>query len=127
MGENVVRGVLSDIHFVIVKRVHGEVISRVRWVVINGLVEMGGQESTMVLVRERGRGGIDGHETVSGHSTGLEDLAEVPTGDIRSGRARMIGRGHVKVGSGVRRDGMPGRGACHVEWGRGVGKRRGYR
>jgi hypothetical protein len=125
--ENVVGGVLSDVHFVIFKGVHGEVIGRMRWVVINGLVEMGRQESTMVLMRDWGRGGIDGHETVSRHSTGLEDLAQFPTGEIRSGRARMIGRGHGKLGSGVRRDGMPGRGACHVERGRGEWERRGYR
>lgn len=75
MGEDVVGGMLSDVHFVIVKRVHGNVISRVGWVVIKGLLEMGGQEITMVLVGERGRGGIDGHETVSRHSAGLDDLA----------------------------------------------------
>lgn len=50
MGENVVGRVLSDVHFVIVERVHGD-ISRVGCMVINGLVEMGGQESAMVLVR----------------------------------------------------------------------------
>jgi hypothetical protein len=74
MGENVVGRMLSDVHFVIVEGVHGEVISRVR-LVINGLVEVGGQESTVVLVREGGRGGVDGHETVSRHSTCFEDLA----------------------------------------------------
>ena len=50
MGENVVGRVLSDVHFVIVEGVDGEVIGRVRWMVINGLVEMGGQESAMILV-----------------------------------------------------------------------------
>jgi hypothetical protein len=42
MGENVVGRVLSDVHFVIVEGVHGEVMSRVRWMVIKGLVEVGG-------------------------------------------------------------------------------------
>jgi len=74
MGEHVVGRVLSDVHFVVVERVYGKVVSRVRWVV-HGLVEVGWQESAMVLLRERGGGGIDGHETVSLESGGLEDLA----------------------------------------------------
>lgn len=75
MGENVVGRMLSDVHFVIVEGVHGEVISRVRWMVINGLVKVGGQECTVVLMREGGRGRVDGHETVSRDSTGFENLA----------------------------------------------------
>jgi hypothetical protein len=72
--ENVVGRMLSDVHFVIVEGVHGEVISRVRWVVINGLVKLGRQERTVVLMREGG-GRVDGHETVPRHGTGFEDLA----------------------------------------------------
>jgi hypothetical protein len=80
MGEHVVGRVLSNVHFVVVKRVHGKVVSRVGWMVIHGLVEMGWQESAIVLmrerrVRERGRGRINGHETVSRDIGGLEDLA----------------------------------------------------
>ncbi len=76
MGEHVVGRVLGNVHFVVVERVHGKVVSRVRWVVIHGLVEVGGQESAMVLMRERGGGGIDGHETVSRDGGGgLEDFA----------------------------------------------------
>lgn len=82
MGEHVVGLVLSYVHFVIVERVHGKVVSRVGWMVIQGLVKVGGQESAMVLMRERGRGGIDRHETVSRDGVGrvgLEDLAQFPT------------------------------------------------
>jgi hypothetical protein len=75
MGEHVVGRVVSNLHFVVVERVHGKVVSRVRWVVVHGLVEVGGQESAMVLLRERGGGGIDRHETVSRNRAGLEDLA----------------------------------------------------
>jgi hypothetical protein len=75
MGEHVVGRVLSTVHFVVVERVHGKVVSRVGWMVIHGLVVVGGQESAMVLMRERGGGRIDGHETVSRDSAGLEDLA----------------------------------------------------
>jgi len=75
MGEHVVGRVLSNVHFVVVERVHGKVVSRVGWMVIHGLVKVGGQESAMVLVRERGGGGIDRHETVSRDRAGLEHLA----------------------------------------------------
>jgi hypothetical protein len=75
MGEHVVGRVVSNVHFVAVEMVHGKVVSRVGWMVIHGLVKVGGQESAMVLMRKRGGGGIDGHETVSRYSTGLEDLA----------------------------------------------------
>ena len=74
MGEHVVGRMLSDVHFVVVERVHGKVVSRVGWVV-HGLIIVGGQESAMVLLRERGGGRIDGHETVSLEIGGLEDLA----------------------------------------------------
>jgi hypothetical protein len=40
MREDIVGGLLSDVHFVIVKRVHRKVISGVRLMGINGLVEM---------------------------------------------------------------------------------------
>lgn len=125
MGEHVV-GMVSNVHFVVVERVHGEVVSRVGWMVIHGLVEGGWQESAMVLVRERGGGGIDGHDTVSRDSAGLEDFAQLPARDFRSGRTGRICRGHVKVGTGVGGEGMPGRGACHVKTsggGRGEGIR----
>ena len=126
MGEHVVGGVLSNVHFVVVEWVHGKVVSRVRWMVIHGLVKVGGQESAMVLVREWGGGGIDGDETVSRDSAGLEDLAQFPARDFRSGRTGRIGRGHSsKVGTGVGGEGMPGRGACHVKVSEGRGERRG--
>jgi hypothetical protein len=116
MGKHVVGRLLSsNVHFVVVERVHGKVVSRVGWVVIHGLVKMGGQESAMVLVRERG-GGIDRHETVSRDGACLEDLAQFPARDFRSLRTGRIGRGHGKVRSGVGGVGMrPGRGACHAE------------
>jgi hypothetical protein len=75
MGEHVVGRVLSNVHFVVVERVHGKMVSRVGWMVIQGLVKMGGQESAIVLMRERGGGGIDRHDTVSRDVIGLEDLA----------------------------------------------------
>jgi hypothetical protein len=75
MGEHVVGRVFSNVHFVVVERVHGKMVSRVGWMVIHGLVKVGGQEGAMVLMRERGGAGIDGHETVSRDSAGLEDLA----------------------------------------------------
>ena len=64
MGEHVVGRVVSNIHFVVIERLHGKVISSVRWKVIRGLVKVGGQESAVVLVSEREGGGIDGHEIV---------------------------------------------------------------
>jgi len=117
MGEHVVGWMLGDVHFVIVEGVHGKVVGRVGWMVIHGLVEMGGQESAMVLMREWGGGGIDGHETVSrdGGGVGLEEVAEFPASHVRSGRTGRIGRGDGKVGTGVGGEGMPGRGACHGE------------
>lgn len=76
MGEDVVGRVLSNVHFVVVERVDGKVVSRVGWMVIHGLVKVGGQESAIVLMRERGGDGIDRHETVSRDGgVGLEDLA----------------------------------------------------
>lgn len=78
MGEHIVGRVVSNVHFVVVKRVHGKVVSRVGWIVIHGLVVVGGQEGAMamVLMRERGGGRIDRHETVSRHgAAGLEDFA----------------------------------------------------
>ncbi len=116
MGEHVVGRVLSNVHFVVFERVHGKVVSRVRWVVIHGLVKVGGHESAIVLMRERGGGGIDRHETVSRGIIGLKDLAYFPASDFRSGRTGRIGRGHGIVRTGVGGEGMmPGRGACHVE------------
>ena len=38
--EDIVGGMLSDIHFVIVERVHRKVIGRVRWMGFHGMVEM---------------------------------------------------------------------------------------
>jgi hypothetical protein len=80
MGKHVVGRVLSNVHFVVVEGVNGKVVSRVRRMAIHGLVKVGGQEGAVVLMREwglgeRGGGGIDGHETVSRDSGGLEDLA----------------------------------------------------
>lgn len=111
------RVLLSNVHFIVVERVHGNMVSRVRWMVIHGLVKVGGQEIAMVLVREWGGDGIGGKDTVSRDSAGLEDLAQFPTSDFRSGRTGRIGRGHGKVSSGVGGggEGMPGRGACHAE------------
>ena len=74
MGEHVVGRVVSNVHFVVVEMVHGKVVSRVGWIVIHGVVKVGGQESAMVLMRA----GIGGHETVSRDSAGLEDLAQFP-------------------------------------------------
>ena len=120
MGEHVVGRVVSNVHFVVVERVHGEVVSRVRWVVIHGLVEVGGQESAMVLLRERGRSGIDRHETVPRDRVCLEDLAQLPARYFRTGRTSRICRCHGIFVSGVGGEGMvPGRGACHVEMGGG--------
>jgi hypothetical protein len=50
MGEHVIRRMLSNIHFVIIEGVHGEMVGSVWWLCmsIDGLVEMGGQEGTMV-------------------------------------------------------------------------------
>ena len=42
MGEHLIRGMLSDVHFVIIEGMH-EVVSRVWWCMrVDGLVEMGG-------------------------------------------------------------------------------------
>jgi len=41
MGEHVIWGVVSYVHFVVVKGMHGEVIGRVRWMGINRLVKVG--------------------------------------------------------------------------------------
>ena len=100
MEEHVVERVVSDIHIVTIERLQRKVINRVRWKVIHGLVKVGGQESAMVLVNERGGGGIDGHDTVSPSldSAGLEDLAQFPARVFWTGR---ICRCHVKVGTGV--------------------------
>jgi len=75
MGEDVVGRVLSNVHFVVVERVDGKVVSRVGWMVIHGLVKVGGQEGAIVLMRERGGDRIDRQETVSRDGVGLEDLA----------------------------------------------------
>jgi hypothetical protein len=50
MGEHVIRGMLSNVHFVIIEGVHGEMVGRVWWLCmsVDGLVKMGGQEGTMV-------------------------------------------------------------------------------
>jgi len=47
MGEHVIRGMLSNVHFVIIEGMHGEMVGRV-CMSVDGLVEMGGQEGTMV-------------------------------------------------------------------------------
>lgn len=48
VGEHFIRGMLSDVHFVIIEGMH-EVVSRVWWCMgVDRLVEMGGQEGTMV-------------------------------------------------------------------------------
>jgi len=73
--EHVVGRVLSNVHFVVVEGVHGKVASRVGWMVINGTVEVGGQEGALVLLREWGGGGIDRHETFSRDGISLEDFA----------------------------------------------------
>jgi hypothetical protein len=50
MGEHFIRGMLSNVHFVIIEGIHGEMVGRVWWwcMIVDGLVEMGGQEGTMV-------------------------------------------------------------------------------
>ena len=42
MGEDVIWGMLSDVHFISIEGMHGEVIGRMLCMRINGLVEMGG-------------------------------------------------------------------------------------
>ncbi len=117
VGEEVVGGMLSDIHFVVIKGVDREVAGRMRRVRVDGLVKVVGKESSRRrVVRQRGRGGrIYGHETVSGYATGFEDLAEFPgpTSVVRTGRWR-IRRVHSKVRSGIGRE-TPSRSACHVQ------------
>ena len=53
------------------ERVHGKVVRRVRQIVIHGLVEVGGQESAVILVSERGGDGINDQDTASRDGAGL--------------------------------------------------------
>jgi hypothetical protein len=42
MGEHLVGGMLSDVHFIIIEGMHREGIGRVRCMGVDGLIEMGG-------------------------------------------------------------------------------------